>query len=37
MTPGPKSAPTPSVPTSLDVRSQDGTVTATVTLDPEVF
>ena len=37
MTPGPKSAPPPSVPTSLDVRSQDGTVTATVTLDPEVF
>jgi large subunit ribosomal protein L4 len=37
MTPAPKSAPTSSAPTTLDVRSQDGTVTATVTLDAEVF
>ena len=28
---------TPSAPAPLQVRSQDGTVTATVTLDPEVF
>ncbi len=37
MTPAPKSDVTPSAPIALDVRSQDGTVTATVTLDPEVF